>query len=142
MSRTLLLLSFLSIIFISSCKTKTKTVATEGCNLDTFLNAYIDSTVKPQDDFFLFSMGKWVKNNPIPAAEKSWGIWSMVNEENYKRLKSINEEAASKKSEPGSNWQKIGDFWFTGMDTVSIERQGIQPLQPELDKITAITDMN
>jgi predicted metalloendopeptidase len=51
-------------------------------------------------------MGKWVKNNPIPAAERSWGIWTMVNEENYKRLKSINEEAASKKSEPGSNCKR------------------------------------
>lgn len=135
------LFSSLTILFISSCKTDTKTAASEGCNLDTFLNAYIDSSVKPQDNFFLYSMGKWVRNNPVPAAERSWGIWSMVNEENYKRLKSINEEAASKKSDPGSNWQKIGDFWHTGMDTVAIEQQGINPLKPELDKIAAISDV-
>jgi putative endopeptidase len=87
-------------------------------------------------------MGKWIKNNPIPAAERSWGIWSKVNEENELRIRKINEEAASKKSEKGSNWQKIGDLWYTGMDTISIEAQGIKPLQSELDKINAISDMN
>lgn len=123
-----------------SCKTKSDTAA--NCNIETFLNDYVDSSVKPQQDFFLFSMGKWIKNNAIPAAERSWGIWSMVNEENYKRLKSINEEAASKKSDPGSNWQKIGDLWSTGMDTASIDQQGLKPLKPEFDKINAISDVN
>ncbi|MBK5269619.1 MAG: M13 family metallopeptidase, partial [Bacteroidia bacterium] len=127
-------------LIIISCNTKTD--KSENCNLETFLNDYVDSSVRPQDDFFLFSMGKWVKNNPVPAAENSWGIWSKVNEENYLRLKSINEEAASKKSDPGSNWQKIGDLWYTGMDTVSIDQQGMKPLQPELDKINAVSDIN
>jgi len=137
---SLLILSIIT-LSILSCKTNTKTAESGECNLDGFLNAYIDSSVKPQDDFFLFSMGKWIKNNPVPAAERSWGIWSMVNEENYMRLKSINEEAASKKSDPGSNWQKIGDLWHTGMDIVSIDQQGLKPLQPELDKIAAISDI-
>ena len=133
----------ISIIILSaiSCNSKVD-VAAKPCNLETFLNDYVDSTVKPQDDFFLFTMGKWIKNNPIPAAERSWGIWSKVNEENELRIRKINEEAASKKSEQGSNWQKIGDLWYTGMDTISIEAQGIKPLQSELDKINAISDMN
>src|SRR6185369_5596831 len=125
---------------VISCNAKTETTA--NCNLETFLNAYMDSSVKPQNDFFLYSMGKWIKNNPIPAAERSWGIWSKVNEENYLRLKSINEEAASKKSESGSNWQKIGDLWTTGMDTVAIEKQGIDPLKSELSRISSIADIN
>ena len=138
---------FLSMLVVSitlsivSCKTKPEATAAK-CYLDTFLNAYVDSTITPQQDFFLFTMGKWIKDNPIPAAERSWGIWSKVKEENDLRLKSINEEAASKKSEQGSNWQKIGDLWYTGMDTVSIEQQGIKPLQPEFDKIAAISDIN
>src|SRR6266496_2670847 len=92
------------VVTLTTFSYKTKSDTAANCNLETFLNDYVDSSVKPQQDFFLFSMGKWIKNNPIPAAERSWGIWSMVNEENYKRLKSINEEAASKKSDPGSNW--------------------------------------
>src|ERR1043165_2895863 len=132
---------FIIILLIISCKSKNSPSA-KSCNLETFLNDYIDSTVKPQDNFFLFTMGKWIKNNPIPASERSWGIWSKVNEENYLRLKSINEEAATKKSGTGSNWQKIGDLWYTGMDTVSIEKQGIQRLKPEFDKINSINDIN
>lgn len=129
-------------LMLSSCNQPAKVASSSGCALDTFLNAYIDTTVKPQDDFFLFSMGKWVKNNPVPASERSWGIWSKVNEENYDRMKSINEEAAAKTAENGTNWQKIGDFWHTGMDTAAIEQQGIQPLSSELAKISALADVN
>ncbi|MBX7108873.1 MAG: M13 family metallopeptidase [Chitinophagales bacterium] len=137
------ILFFSMIVFMhSSCNQQPKTAAGGGCNLDTFLNAYIDTTVRPQDDFFLFSMGKWVKNNPVPASEKSWGIWSKVNEENYGRMKSINEEAAAMKAADGTNWQKIGDFWRTGMDTAAIEQQGLQPLSAQLAAISALTDMN
>ena len=140
--RLLLFLTFISLIVLSTmnCKSKSESAGTGECKLNTFLSDYIDSSVKPQNDFFLFSMGKWIKNNPIPASENSWGIWSVVKEENDIRLKSINEEAVSKRSEPGSNWQKIGDFWYTGMDTVKIEQQGLKPLQPEFDKIAAISD--
>lgn len=101
-------LAFFSVFLITftACNQQPKATAEAGCNLDTFLNAYIDSTVRPQDDFFHFSMGKWVKNNPVPASERSWGIWSKVNEENYDRMKNINEEASSKNAEAGTNWQK------------------------------------
>lgn len=111
-----------------SCNPSQKADSGTSCALDTFLNAYIDTTVRPQDDFFHFSMGKWVKNNPVPESERSWGIWSKVNEENYHRMKSINEEAAAMNAAAGTNWQKIGDFWSTGMDTAAIEQQGLQPL--------------
>lgn len=104
-----------------------------------FLNDYIDTTVRPGDDFFKFAMGKWLKNNPIPESESSWGIWSLVNEENYKRLRDINEEAmAQTHAAKGSAEQKIGDFWYTGMDSAGIEAQGIKPLLPELQKIDAV----
>lgn len=125
-----------------SCNPSQKADSGTSCALDTFLNAYIDTTVRPQDDFFHFSMGKWVKNNPVPESERSWGIWSKVNEENYHRMKSINEEAAAMNAAAGTNWQKIGDFWSTGMDTAAIEQQGLQPLAAQLAAINAITDVN
>src|SRR5678816_9498 len=141
MTKSFVLVLAIAIAFVS-CKPKEKASSASACQLDNFLSAYIDTTVKPQDDFFSFTMGKWVHDNPVPASERSWGIWTMVDEENYGRIKGINEEAASKNAEKGSNWQKIGDFWHTGMDTASIEEQGIKPLQPELDKINALTDVN
>lgn len=131
-------------IFIS-CKDNDNKPASENvrpCNLETFLNDYVDSSSTPQDNFFQFTMGRWIKNNSIPSNESSWGIWKLVNEETYIRLKSINEEAAAKNAGSGSDWQKIGDYWSTGMDTNAIEKQGIAPLKSEFDKINAIKNIN
>jgi putative endopeptidase len=105
-----------------------------------FLTQAIDSSVNPGDDFFKFATGTWMKNNPIPPTEKAWGIGNLVQEETYARLKGILHDAENSNSPKGSNEQKIGDFYFTGMDSVGIERQGIATLQPELDKIISIKD--
>lgn len=100
------------------------------------LVANMDTTVNPADDFFDYANGGWLKKNPIPADESGWGIAQLVNKELYDRKLKINEEAAAKKDAKGVE-QQIGDFWKAGMDTVNIEKQGIAPLKPELDKINA-----
>ncbi|MBS1927781.1 MAG: M13 family metallopeptidase [Chitinophagaceae bacterium] len=102
----------------------------------------VDSTVKPGNDFFLFANGKWIKENPIPAEQSSWGIGNLVIEENLKRLREISEKAAANNAAKGSNDQKIGDFWHCAMDSASIESNGIRPLTALLQKIDAIKDIN
>ncbi|WP_337042136.1 M13 family metallopeptidase [Emticicia sp. 17c] len=102
----------------------------------------VDTTVSPKDDFFKYAVGTWLKNNPIPASESAWGIGSLVQDETYKRLRTISEESAKGSTSAGSSEQKIGDFWFTGMDSVSIEKQGINPIKADLDRIAAIKDIN
>jgi putative endopeptidase len=100
----------------------------------------IDSTVDPSQDFFLYANGKWIKQNSIPADQSTWGIGNLVNEENNKRFREINEKAASSHGAKGSTDQKLGDFWTTAMDSVKVEQQGLQPLQSWFDRINAITD--
>jgi len=108
--------------------------ATERAARPDILVANLDTTVNPTNDFFDYANGGWVRNNPIPADESSWGIDRLVQKELYDRLLHINEEARAKSEKTGVT-QQIGDFWYAGMDTVSIEKSGIEPLRDELNKI-------
>src|SRR5215217_1352662 len=101
----------------------------------------MDTAVSPSQDFFLYANGGWIKTNPIPPAYGSWSIGNLVQEENRNRLRTISEKAATSNAAQGTTEQKIGDFWATAMDSVKIEQQGLQPLQPYLQKINAITDV-
>ena len=100
----------------------------------------IDTTINPADDFFAYANGFWLKHNPIPGDETSWGIGQLVNEEIYSRKLKINEAAAAKSNAKGID-QQIGDFWKAAMDTVAIEKQGLSPLQAELAAIQNTTDL-
>ncbi len=131
-----ILASAIGILSLSSCKDKTKIYADNDV---VFKN--LDTTVKPGDDFFKYANGGWLKKNPIPAAYSSWGIGNVVVEELRDRLKKINEDALTAHADKGSNTQKIGDFYFSGMDTVAIEKMGLDPLKPELDKIDQIKNV-
>jgi putative endopeptidase len=101
----------------------------------------LDTTAKPGDDFFMYANNGWIKRNPIPAEESSWGIGPLVQEDIYLRLKAINEKAVKDGGAAGSITQKIADFWSTAMDTVAINKAGITPLKADLDRITAATDI-
>src|ERR1043165_330626 len=85
-----------------------------------FLAANLDTTVSPAVDFFQYANGGWLKRHPIPASEASWGIGNEVREQLYVNLRKINEESATARAAPGSDAQKIGDFWATAMDTVKM----------------------
>jgi putative endopeptidase len=104
-----------------------------------FLAAHMDTSVDPGVDFFDYANGAWLKANPIPASESAWGIGNAVDEQLYASLRSINEGAAKAQSAPGSDQQKIGDFWATAMDTALAERLGAAPLRDSLARIDAIS---
>jgi len=106
-----------------------------------FLSSNIDTAINPADDFFLYANGNWINQNPIPADESAWGIGNLVQEEIYLRLRTINEKAIETKSTMGSVNQKIANFWQTGMDSVKRNREGLSPIQQELDAITAIQSL-
>ena len=105
------------------------------------LAANIDNSVNPGDDFFEYANGGWIKKTPIPASESAWGIGNLVQDEIYNRLKKINMDAIHAKNTPGTINQKIGDFWQIGMDTLALNKAGISPMQPELNKINGIQNI-
>jgi putative endopeptidase len=103
-----------------------------------YLDAFVDRSADPRDDFFRFAVGKWLKDHPIPATERRWGIAQVVQEETYARLLAINEAAAAQLAEPGSNARKIGDFWRAAMDADAVAAQALHPLDDELARIEAV----
>ncbi len=110
---------------------------TKGYGID--LTA-IDSTIKPQDDFYDFANNNWLKRTVIPAAEVKWGIFGVLNQNNQKDLHDILTEASANTAAPaGSNIRKIGDFYKTAMDSVKLNTEGINPIMPW---IAAIDSMN
>ncbi|MBK8952904.1 MAG: M13 family metallopeptidase [Chitinophagaceae bacterium] len=101
----------------------------------------IDTSVNPADDFFQYANGGWIKKNPIPAEQSSWGIGNLVIEENLKRLREISESAARSNAATGSPDQKIGDFWKMAMDSAKIEADGLKPLQLWINTVDAVKDV-
>lgn len=137
-----ILLLFCSIVLFSQCKNEQKNTITTISEIRDAVTPNIDTSINPADDFFSFANGGWIKANPIPAAESSWGIGKVLQEDIYEKMKAVSEAAAANTTAPqGSNEQKIGDFWHTGMDSVTIEKQGIDPLKAEIDQINAIKDI-
>jgi putative endopeptidase len=102
--------------------------------------ANIDKSVQPCDNFFQYANGSWLKNNPVPAAESRWGSFNELADRNYATQKSILEELSrnAATAKPGSNAQKVGDFYASAMDTVAIEKAGLTYLKPYLDRIMAL----
>jgi len=98
----------------------------------------LDKSIKPGDDFFDYVNAKWIKENPIPSTESRWGAFNILMDNTKKSLREIMEDDAKANAPQGSMAQKVGDFWYTGMDSVSIEKNGIAPLQPYLDRINSI----
>ena len=107
------------------------------------LAAHIDSTVKAGDDFFQFADGKWFKQNPIPASEQSNGIFQLIQDTINAQVRKICVSAADLENAPkGSNKQKIGDFFFSGMDSTTLNKKGISDLKSDFTKIDNIKDLN
>jgi len=100
-----------------------------------------DNTCAPCSDFYQYVNGNWLKNNPVPAEYGSWGSSHEVFERNNSLVREILEETALKTDvEPGSIYQKIGDFYAVAMDTVKIETEGASPLADDLARINAISN--
>jgi predicted metalloendopeptidase len=103
-----------------------------------FDTANLDKTCKPCDDFYQFAMGGWMKANPIPPEYSTWGSFSRLLDKNQQNLQQILEVAENAKAAPGSNEQKIGDFYASCMDTAAIDAAGTKPIDIEMDSIAAM----
>jgi putative endopeptidase len=98
----------------------------------------VDKTLDPCSDFFQYACGKWIKANPIPADQGGWGTFNMLAIWNIAAVHNTLEEAAQPSANRTPVQQKVGDYFASCMDEDAINKAGLKPLQPELDRIAGI----
>jgi len=105
-------------------------ISLEGMNPD----------IRPGDDFFAYVNGKWIDSTVIPADKARYGTFDILRDESQENVKAIIEESATGDFAKGTDEQKVGDLYRSFMDMETRDARGIEPLQPELDRIAAITN--
>src|SRR5690606_14712087 len=139
------LLALSGVVFLNSC-TATKTaeapaaetvapaqpasVKEEGLNL-----SYMDTTVRPQDDFFSYVNGNWVKTAEIPSDKASWGSFNALREDVDVASLGILNQILNDNFPPGSEGQKIQALYGTFMDWDKRNADGINPIKNDLARI-------
>lgn len=115
--------------------TPTKDIMTPAGQKKFIDPANMNTSVRPQDDFFEYANGTWLKNTEIPSTESRWGSFNELSEFNQNALREICEELAAKPGEKGGISQKVGDFYAAGMDSTTIEKAGFSPIKSHLARI-------
>ena len=101
----------------------------------------IDDSIKPGDDFFNHVNKKWFEKAVIADDQVGVGSYRFLNIPQQELLRNILEEVSQQENTKGSVEQMVGDFFASGMDTISINLRGIKPIQSILDRIDSISDV-
>ena len=102
---------------------------------------FMDKFVRPQDDFYNYVNGGWMKTAVIPADKSSWGSFNELGEKTDENSLTILKNILTEKYEKGTEGQKIQDLYATYMDMDKRNADGINPIKGDLAKIDAIKNM-
>ncbi|HXT47112.1 MAG TPA: M13 family metallopeptidase N-terminal domain-containing protein, partial [Gemmatimonadaceae bacterium] len=100
--------------------------------------ANFDHSVRPQDDFFRYVNGGWLKKAEIPADASSWGAFQELRENSRTALHELFENSSTANAKAGTPERKVGDLYASYMDSARVEQIGIAPLAPELKSISSL----
>ncbi len=136
-------LLFATLLISSSCNNQTKSKDADKKALP-FDVATMDTSVKPWEDFDAYANGNWKKNNPIPSTENSWGSFNILDKETREvKIKGIvNELLTVADPKKGSEAQLITGYYRSYLDTVTISKLGISPIEPLSEKIVATKSLD
>ena len=138
-----LFLGAAALLLLSACgqEATTEAPATEPAALNSGLDLEtIDTSVSPADDFYRYANGKWLAETEIPADKSNYGVFHVLLDEAQENVKAIVEESATGDFAKGTDEQKVGDLYKSYLDKETRNARGIEPLQPEFDRIDAISD--
>ena len=101
-----------------------------------------DTSVRPQDNFFLYANGSWIKKAVIPASQSGWGLAYILYDSTLSRLHFLLDSlSALTNTIKNSPSQQVADLYYSAMDSAGIEKKGWLPVKAELDSIDAIHDL-
>ena len=101
--------------------------------------ADMDMSVRPGDDFYQYAGGGWLKANPMKPEYSSYGVFNDLAETNRKQIRELFENLSKEKHAFGSVGQKVADLYNMAMDSVRLNKEGVAPLQKDLDKVKAFS---
>lgn len=105
------------------------------------VQAALDTTVDPCQDFYRYACGGWIDNNEIPSDKTRWvRSFSVIQKTNQEAIRDLLEAAAKHPAEPGTDQRRIGDFYGACMNEEAIEARGIEPIEPLLAEVEGVTD--
>lgn len=126
----------LAFAMLTSCAGQKEAKSTSGIDL-----ANMDTTVSAGTDFFRYACGGWNDAHPLTAEYSRYGTFDELFENSQKQLRELIEGlAAQKNNQAGSAAQKIGDLYNMAMDSVTLNKQGAEPVKAMLDKIAGLKD--
>ncbi|MDP5209437.1 M13 family metallopeptidase [Microbulbifer sp. 2205BS26-8] len=96
----------------------------------------MDTTVRPQDDFFSYVNGTWLKNTEIPADKSRWGGFSILRDQSTEQVKALIMQAGQNTGSDGD--KQIGDLYNSFMNEKLVEKKGLSAVSGELAKVDAI----
>ena len=95
----------------------------------------LDESIAPQEDFYQYACGGWMKANPIKAEYSRFGTFDKLGESSREQVKSLVENLDVKNAPQGSITQKIGDLYAMGLDSVRLNNEGATPIIEDVKKI-------
>ncbi|MES2590191.1 MAG: M13 family metallopeptidase [Bacteroidota bacterium] len=140
MKKTILLLSLTLLAFACSTSKNKINSQTSKQKEVIFNEDYTDKTIRPQDDFFKYANGTWVKNNPVPPSESRWGSFNELEQENQKKLTKILEDLKVGTFEKTSVESLLSAYYTSFTDTKKRNELGFSPIKREITRINNITN--
>src|SRR5690606_23920999 len=90
---------------------------------------FMDKTVRPQDDFYNYVNGNWMKTVQIPADKARWGSFDELRENTDVATLKILQESLDKSFAKGADGQKIADLYKSFVDFDTRNKLGLRPIE-------------